>query len=48
MKKGEINVDLIEHMGDDLTVVRAARMLTHLTTQVVYTQEINVIYNRRT
>ena len=26
MKKGEINVDLIEHMGDDLTVVRAARV----------------------
>jgi len=26
MKKGEIDVDLIEHMGDDLTVVRAARV----------------------
>ena len=26
MKKGEINVDLIDKMGDDLTVVRAARV----------------------
>ena len=27
MKKGEINVDLIEKMGDDLTVVKAARVV---------------------
>ena len=26
MKLGEINVDLVDKMGDDLTVVRAARV----------------------
>ena len=35
MKKGEINVDLIEHMGDDLTVVNSARVSYNTTSDWV-------------
>jgi thymidylate synthase (FAD) len=35
MKKGEINVDLIEHMGDDLTVVNSARVSYNATSDWV-------------
>ena len=35
MKKGEINVDLIEHMGSDLTVVNSARVSYNTTSDWV-------------